>query len=124
MFQSQKVLQQVLVKNNIIINQTMNKLTLLILTLIVHINIKAQHKYSSQKQLNDGWKTNTILKTNATFQKMDNLINVGSFKEISSVVIAHKGELIFEKYYNNNSSDTKHNTRSATKTITGHLLGA
>lgn len=123
MFQSQKVLQQVLVKNNIIINQKMNKLTLLILTLIVHINIKAQHKYSSQKQLNDGWKTNTILKTNPTFQKMDSLINVGSFKEISSVVIAHKGELIFEKYYNNNSSDTKHNTRSATKTITGTLIG-
>ncbi len=57
-------------------------------------------------------------------KRMDSLIKVGKFKEISSVVIAHKGEVVFEEYYNNATKNTLHNTRSATKTITGTLIGA
>ncbi len=62
-------------------------------------------------------------KTSLQMKEMDSLLTSGTFKEISSVVIAHKGEIIFEKYYNNFNANTKHNTRSATKTVTGTLIG-
>ncbi|WP_339847919.1 serine hydrolase [uncultured Dokdonia sp.] len=56
--------------------------------------------------------------------KLDSLITSGHFKEMSSVVIAHKGKIIFENYYNDATAATLHNTRSATKSITGTLIGA
>jgi CubicO group peptidase (beta-lactamase class C family) len=69
------------------------------------------------------WLTNNDFKQNSSLKLMDSLIVNNSYKEISSLVIAHKGKIIFENYYNNNTADTKHNTRSATKTITGTLIG-
>lgn len=59
-----------------------------------------------------------------TFNEMDSLITAGVYKEISSVVISHKGKIIFEKYYNKANAATLHNTRSSTKTITGTLIGS
>lgn len=78
----------------------------------------------SQKSINDGWKTDNELKANAVMEKMDGLITANTFKNITSVVVAHRGKIVFENYYNESNADTKHNTRSATKTITGTLIGA
>ena len=61
---------------------------------------------------------------NNKIKELDSLIKNNSFKLITSVVIAHKGKLIFEKYYNKATKETKHNTRSATKTIAGTLIGS
>jgi len=57
------------------------------------------------------------------FQKLDSTINAGKYERITSVVIARKGKVLFEKYYNGKDIDSKHNTRSATKTLTGTLIG-
>ena len=56
-------------------------------------------------------------------KEMDSLVTDGNYKEISSIVIAHKGKIIFENYYNDATKETLHNTRSSTKTITGTLIG-
>ena len=57
------------------------------------------------------------------FQKMDSIIKSGKYEKITSVVVAHKGKVLFEKYYNGNNVNSKHNTRSATKTIASLLTG-
>ena len=102
----------------------MKQFKLLILIAIISFNLNAQNSPFSPVQTDDGWKTENLLKNNPTIEKMDNLITANEFKNISSVVIAYKGKVVFENYYNENNSDTKHNTRSATKTITGTLIGS
>ena len=57
------------------------------------------------------------------FQKMDSTIKAGKFERITSVVVAHKGQAIFEKYYRKNDVNSKHNTRSVTKTMASLLTG-
>lgn len=56
-------------------------------------------------------------------QKMDSTINSGKYEQITSVVVAHKGTVLFEKYYHKNDVNSKHNTRSATKTMATLLTG-
>lgn len=90
---------------------------------VYSFHVKAQNNPFQPIQKNDGWPTENQLKNNPNLQRMDSLISTGKFKQISSVVIAHQGKVVFENYYNGNKPDTKHNTRSATKTITGTLIG-
>ena len=96
---------------------------LLILFTIISFVLAAQNDPFDPKQTNDGWKVEKQLIGNRTIEKMDSLVSSNEFKQISSIVIAHNGKVIFENYYNDNNADTKHNTRSATKTITGTLIG-
>ncbi len=101
----------------------MNKLSIVLLLLLISINLTAQKKPFIPIQKGDGWNTESQFLGNRTIEKMDSLITSNEFKKISSVVIAHNGKIIFENYYNDNDSETKHNTRSCTKTITGALIG-
>jgi len=57
------------------------------------------------------------------FQKMDSTINSGKYERITSVVIAHRGKALFEKYYNKKDINSKHNARSVTKTMAALLTG-
>lgn len=54
---------------------------------------------------------------------LDRAITAGEFKQITSVAAFVHGRPIFERYYGAATADTHHNTRSATKTITGALAG-
>jgi CubicO group peptidase (beta-lactamase class C family) len=54
--------------------------------------------------------------------EMDGAIRAGVFKRITSVLAVRRGRLAFEAYYDGDA-DTIRNTRSATKTITGMLVG-
>jgi len=56
--------------------------------------------------------------------QLDQAISRGEFTRITSVLIARHGALVYEKYYGGFTSDSLHDTRSATKTITGMLVGA
>lgn len=47
----------------------------------------------------------------------------GEFGQVTSVILSRDGVVLFEEYFGT-GPDTLHNTRSATKTLTGMLLGA
>ena len=56
-------------------------------------------------------------------QTMDTAIRSGDFKNLTSILIARKGRLVYEAYFDENDMNALRNTRSATKTITGMLVG-
>ncbi len=59
----------------------------------------------------------------ARLQPLEDAIRSGKFKKITSVLIAHRGQLIYEKYFEGTDANTLRDTRSVTKTITGMLVG-
>lgn len=64
----------------------------------------------------------------AKLDAMSTAIEAGQFQQITSVLIARHGKLVFETYYDegkpDGGSEALRNTRSATKTVTGMLAGA
>ncbi len=55
-------------------------------------------------------------------QAMEAAIKSGEFKKIGSVLIARHGKLVYESYFDGDAG-TVRDTRSATKSITGTLIG-
>lgn len=57
-------------------------------------------------------------------QKMRAAIEAGEFKQITSVLVARRGQLAFEAYFDSGGAQALRNTRSVTKSVTGMLVGA
>lgn len=73
----------------------------------------------------DGWATaspESVGISRDPLAKMESAIRSGEFKKIGSVLIARRGRLAYEAYFDGDAS-TLRDTRSATKTITGALVG-
>ena len=57
------------------------------------------------------------------FDAVTTAIEAGTFKQITSVVVARHGKLVYEHYFDKEGAQGLRNTRSVTKTITGMLVG-
>jgi len=64
----------------------------------------------------------------ARLDAMSAAIKAGQFQQITSVLVARHGKLVFEAYYDegkpNGGAEARRNTRSVTKTVTAMLAGA
>lgn len=60
----------------------------------------------------------------AKLDAMSAAIKAGQFQQITSVLVARHGKLVFEAYYDQDGAEARRNTRSATKTVTAMLTGA
>jgi CubicO group peptidase (beta-lactamase class C family) len=73
----------------------------------------------------DGWETSDASSASldhAALSRMEQAIAIGEFKKITSILVARRGELAYEAYFEG-TPDSLRDTRSATKTITSILAG-
>ena len=54
---------------------------------------------------------------------LDAKVRAGDYEAVTSILIAREGKVLYERYYNGADGDSRHNTRSATKTIATLLTG-
>ena len=57
------------------------------------------------------------------FDAIGKSVAAGDFKDVTSVLIAQDGVLLYEHYFDADGSEARRNTRSATKTVAGMLVG-
>jgi CubicO group peptidase (beta-lactamase class C family) len=57
------------------------------------------------------------------FIELEKSARMGNFNKITSALVAKDGRLAYEAYFEGSDAGTLRNTRSATKTITGMLIG-
>jgi len=55
--------------------------------------------------------------------EMESAIQKGQFKKITSILVARHGKLVYESYFGGSDNSTLLDTRSATKSITGIIMG-
>lgn len=58
-----------------------------------------------------------------TFDEVTRSVTAGDFKQITSVVVARDGKVLYEHYFDDGGAEARRNTRSVTKTVAGMLLG-
>lgn len=77
------------------------------------------------KAIQDGWATISAKQAGINagpLLDMERAIDSGEFKKITAILIARRGRLAYEHYFEGDAA-TLRNTRSATKTVTGMLVG-
>jgi CubicO group peptidase (beta-lactamase class C family) len=62
--------------------------------------------------------------TAEAFARMDMALRAGEFQRITSVLVAQRGQVIHEAYFDDAGAEGRRNTRSLTKTVTAMLVGA
>jgi CubicO group peptidase (beta-lactamase class C family) len=82
--------------------------------------------YALPVDLSDGLQIESIESTpanKAKIMEMATLAAAGEWKEIDSILIAHKGQLVFEDYFHGGHVDEPHTLMSITKSVTACLAG-
>lgn len=57
------------------------------------------------------------------FAALTRAVEQGEYHEITSVLVARDGELLYEHYFDDEGAEARRNTRSVTKSIAGMLVG-
>lgn len=57
------------------------------------------------------------------FDALESAVVADELKQITSVVVAHEGKLVYEKYFNDSNRERLNDVRSAAKSITSLLVG-
>ncbi len=84
------------------------------------------HGYIPPEAREDGWpiaSAESVGLAASRLPKIETAIRSGEFKRITSVLIARHGKLVYEAYFDDAGAAALRNTRSATKTVTGMLVG-
>lgn len=63
-----------------------------------------------------------LAKAQTQVASMEKAIQSGGFRKITSIAVSRRGKLVYERYFDGDPHALR-NTRSATKTITGMLVG-
>nr|WP_298997722.1 serine hydrolase [uncultured Allomuricauda sp.] len=90
----------------------MIRLLIFVCFALVVESVQAQLDFSDEHRI-----SSTLL------DEMVDKVEKGDYENITSVLIAKDGKLIFEQYFNGTDQNTKHNTRSVTKTMATLLTG-
>jgi CubicO group peptidase (beta-lactamase class C family) len=99
-------------------------LTLIALSLCANSSAQVTPS-SAAPSKDDGWSTATAQSVGISskpLQDMETAVRASDFKKIGSVLIARHGKLVYESYFEGDAN-TLRDTRSATKSITGALVG-
>jgi CubicO group peptidase (beta-lactamase class C family) len=89
------------------------------------VELSAQATTLAPESRQDGWRTATLESAgfaSKPLQDLETAVRAGEFKKIGSVLIARHGKLVYESYFDGDSILPR-DTRSATKSITGILIG-
>lgn len=81
----------------------------------------------SKTTVEDGWRVATPAESGwrmDLFAGAEAKIADGTWKGVSSLVVAHRGSLVYENYFNGSHREQLNDTRSLTKTVTAMLVGA
>lgn len=83
--------------------------------------------YTVPERTDDGW---TVADARASgwdlapFATAERNIADGTWKGVTSLLVAHRGALVYERYFNDGARDRLNDTRSLTKSLTALLVGA
>jgi len=68
--------------------------------------------------------TTQLSATTPTLEDITPAVRSGAYQQITSVLVARGERLLYEQYFDTQGAEALRNTRSATKTVTGMLVGA
>ena len=83
--------------------------------------------YTVPERADDGWAVADARAAGwdlAPFATAERNIADGTWKGVTSLVVVHRGALVYERYFNDGARDRLNDTRSLTKSLTALLVGA